>query len=87
MIENRFDNIIYLSNSIFNDTTFTSFNVGNKLAYLQTITKANKKLTLLETKDYSVIKENKDAENINFVYYDNFSDFEKIFKENALLHC
>ena len=85
LIEDRFDNIVYLSNSIFNDTTLTSFNVGNKLAYLATINKSDKTLKLLETKDYSVIKENKEAENIKFDYYDNFSDFERIFKENGFI--
>jgi len=79
LIDNRFNDIVYLSSSLFTNSTCTAFNLGNKLSFFGSLGGAlEKKLQLLENNDYSVIGV-EDKELIKYDYIDKFSYYEKIY--------
>ena len=79
LIDNRFNDVVYLSTSAYTDSTCKALNVGNKLAFFGTLPSAvDKKLQILENDDYSVLGvENK--EKIKFDHIDKYSYYEKIY--------
>jgi len=83
-ILNRFNDLIYLSESVFDNSTLTKFNVGNKLAYLGKVSATGKTIELLENDDYSVISPDNKA-NLNPDYKDNYSYFEIVYSMMDLI--
>ena len=85
LIDNRFRNIVYLSNSIFNDTNMVKFNIGNKLAFLETFSTASAtKLNLIEdVENNSVLTPN--AGKVDAEKCDKFQYYEKVYKKLGLI--
>lgn len=83
LIENRFNNIVYLSNSLFN-TTLASIKIGNKLGYLENIDSTKTvNFDILENDDYSIIGAN--ADKLKYDYTDGFSYYEKVYSKLGLI--